>query len=151
MTHQHLLGPCLTAMSATFKDSLLKRHCLLGQQIHLVKLYSFGLMLPDQLAEAFWRGKLGIHVASGGSRILCLRGLMGRAFLFGGPMGIKHRRRKSAKLRLPKARSPSRLGDLGERRKPPQWGLGRSPRYQRNFEHFKRKWSTFWILLISHF
>ena len=47
---------------------------------------------------------------------------------------------KDRKLRLPKARSPSRLGDLGELRPS---GLGRSPKNRRNFEHFKRKWSTF--------
>src|SRR6218665_4061715 len=34
---------------------------------------------------------------------------------------------EGAKLRLPKARSPSRLGGLEERRKLPQRGLGRSP------------------------
>jgi len=47
---------------------------------------------------------------------------------------------EGAKLRLPKARSPSRLGGLGERRKLPQRGLGN----RRDFEHFKSKWSTFW-------
>jgi len=50
---------------------------------------------------------------------------------------------KSAKLRLPKARSPLRrggLGPLGERRK-------QSPRKQRNFEHFMPKWSTFLALV----
>src|SRR6218665_1810908 len=48
-----------------------------------------------------------------------------------------------AKLRWPKAKSPSRLGGLGERRKLPQRGLGRNPRNRRNFEYFKRKWSKF--------
>src|SRR6218665_2548668 len=33
---------------------------------------------------------------SGGSRILCLGGLMGWVFLFGGLMGIKRRRRETA-------------------------------------------------------
>src|SRR6218665_459167 len=50
---------------------------------------------------------------------------------------------EGAKLQLPKARSPSQLGGLGERRKLPQQGLGRSPRNRCNFEHFKRKWSAF--------
>jgi len=51
---------------------------------------------------------------------------------------------EGAKLRLPKARNPSRLGGLRERCKLPQRGLGRSPRNRSNFEHFKSKWSTFW-------
>src|SRR6218665_4126126 len=51
---------------------------------------------------------------------------------------------EGAKLRLPKARSPSRLGGLGERRKFPQRGLGRIPRSRRDFENFKPKWTTFW-------
>ena len=67
-------------------------------------------------------------VGSGGSRILCLGGLTGRIFLFGGLKGGLSA--EGAKLRLPKARSPSRLGGLGERR--------------RDFEHFKLKRSTFW-------
>src|SRR6218665_1857361 len=40
---------------------------------------------------------------------------------------------KDRKLRLPKARSPSRLGGLGERRKLPQRDLWRSHRNQRDF------------------
>ena len=40
---------------------------------------------------------------------------------------------KDAKLRLPKARSPSRLRDLGELAALPQRGLGRSPRSRRDF------------------
>jgi len=51
---------------------------------------------------------------------------------------------EGAKLRLPKARSPTRLGGLRERRKLPQLGLERSPRIRRDFEHFKPKWSPFW-------
>src|SRR6218665_3616415 len=51
---------------------------------------------------------------------------------------------EGVKLRLPKARSPSRLGGLGECRKLPQRGLGRSPRSRRDFEHFMQKWSTFY-------
>jgi len=39
------------------------------------------------------------------------------------------------KLRLPKARSPYRLG---------VWG---SPRNRRNFEHFIPKWSAFWDIV----
>src|SRR6218665_995565 len=80
-------------------------------------------------------------VYSGGSRILCLGGLMGRLFLFGGANGGLSA--EGAKLRLPKARSPSRLGGLRERRKLPQRGLRRSSRNRCNFEHFKRKWSAF--------
>ena len=54
-------------------------------------------------------------------RILCL-GLTGRVFLFGGAKGGLSA--EGAKLRLPKARNPSRLGGLGERRKLPSgvWG-----------------------------
>src|SRR6218665_1421773 len=51
------------------------------------------------------------NVHSGGSRILCLGGLTGRAFLFGGAKGRLSA--EGAKLRLPKARGPSRLGGLG--------------------------------------
>src|SRR6218665_1904722 len=40
---------------------------------------------------------------------------------------------EGAKLRLPKARSPSRLGGLRERRKLPQRGLGRSPISRHDF------------------
>src|SRR6218665_3962398 len=63
-------------------------------------------------------------------------------FCFGGAKGGLSA--EGVKLRLPKARNPSRLGSLGERRKLPQRGLGRSPRNRRNCEHFKPKWSTFW-------
>src|SRR6218665_1347518 len=41
--------------------------------------------------------QLTLNEHSGGSRILCLGGLMGRVFLFGGGlMGIKRRRRETA-------------------------------------------------------
>src|SRR6218665_1392922 len=81
---------------------------------------------------------------SGGSRILCLGGLTGRLFLFGGAKaGLSA---EGAKRRLPKARSPSRRGGLGERRKLRQRGSGaepQSPRNRSDSEHFKPKWSTF--------
>src|SRR6218665_2183995 len=51
---------------------------------------------------------------------------------------------EGAKLRLAKARNPSCLGGLGERRKFPKRGLGRSPRNLRDFEHVRPKWNTFW-------
>src|SRR6218665_3552782 len=54
--------------------------------------------------------------------ILCLGGLTGWEFLFLGTKGGLSA--EGAKLRLPKARSPSRLGGLGERRMLPQRGLG---------------------------
>src|SRR6218665_3383755 len=57
---------------------------------------------------------------------------------------------KGAKLRLPKARSPLRLGSLRERRKLPQVGLGRSPRNRRDFEHFMPNGVHFGLLLISY-
>src|SRR6218665_339713 len=56
-------------------------------------------------------------------------------------------RAEDLKLRLPKARSPLRLGGLGERRKLPQRGPGQSPRNRRDFEHFIPIWSTFWALV----
>jgi len=73
----------------------------------------------------------GLVVTSGGSRILCF----GRAnrtgiFVWGVKKGLSA---DGTKLRLPKERSPSRLGGLGERRKLPQRSLGRSPRSRRNF------------------
>src|SRR6218665_1939665 len=77
---------------------------------------------------------------SGGSRILCLWWLMGRVFLFGGLMGNKRRRRETA---IAEGKKPLTTRGSGERRELPQRGLGRSPRNRRNFEHFKRKWSTF--------
>jgi len=53
--------------------------------------------------------------SSGGSRILCLRGLMGRVFLFGGLIGIKRRWRKNA---LAEGKKPlTTIGGLGESRK----------------------------------
>jgi len=58
---------------------------------------------------------------------------------------------EGAKLLLPKARRPSRLGGLRERRKLPQRDLGRSPWSQRDFKHFMPKWSTFLDMLISYF
>ena len=45
---------------------------------------------------------------------------------------------EGAKLRLPKARSPSRLGDLGERRKPSK------PETDSILNTSSQKWSTFW-------
>src|SRR6218665_2067129 len=58
---------------------------------------------------------------------------------------------EGAKLRLPKARSPLRLGSLMERRKLPQRGLGRSPRNRRDFEHFLPNGVHFGLLLILYF
>ena len=74
--------------------------------------------------------------------ILCLGAARVEIFVLGGAKGGLST--EGAKLRLPKARSPSRLGSLGERRKLPQRGLGRSPKNRVDFEHFKPKWSTFW-------
>ena len=54
---------------------------------------------------------------------------------------------EEAKLRLPKARSSSRLRGQGERRELPQRGLGQSPRNRSDFEHFMPKLSTFWDLV----
>ena len=65
---------------------------------------------------------------SSGSRVLCLGGLMERVFLFGGARGGLSA--EGAKLRLPKARSPSRLGGLGS---VVPTRLGRSPRNRRDF------------------
>src|SRR6218665_1856162 len=86
---------------------------------------------------------LVLNGTSGGSRInFCVWGANGAGiFVWGAKWGLSA---EGAKLRLPKARSLSRLGDLGERRNLPQRGLGRSPRNQRDFEHFNPKWSTFW-------
>src|SRR6218665_2782537 len=53
----------------------------------------------------------------------------------------KCRRREAA---IVEGKKPYRLGGLGERRKLPQQGLGRSPKNRRNFEHFMPKWSAFW-------
>ena len=62
-------------------------------------------------------------------------------------------------LIIPKARSSSRvgllkglvLGGMGERRKLPQQGLGRSPRNRSDFEHFMRKLGPFWDLVNLRF
>ena len=69
----------------------------------------------------------------------CVWGLTGREVLFGGAK--KGLSAEGAKLRFRRARSPSRLGGLGVRRKLPQWGLGRSPRNRRDFEDFMPKLS----------
>src|SRR6218665_2928998 len=58
-------------------------------------------------------------------------GLTGWEILFWGAKGGLSA--EGAKLRLPKARSPSRLGGLEECRKLPQRGLGRSPRNRPDF------------------
>ena len=58
---------------------------------------------------------------------------------------------EGAKLPLPKARSPFRLGSLRERRKLPPRGLGRSPRHRSDFEHFLPNGVHFGLLLISYF
>ena len=65
---------------------------------------------------------------------------MGQVFLFGGLMGIKRRRRKTA---IAEGKKPLTTRGLGERRELPQRGLGLRPRNRSNFEHFKRKWSIF--------
>ena len=52
-------------------------------------------------------------------------------------------RAPKARVRAPKARSPPRLGGLGERRKLPQRGLGRSPSRQRFWEHLAYKMGLF--------
>src|SRR6218665_1088417 len=54
---------------------------------------------------------------------------------------------EGGKLRLPKARSPLRLGSLRKRRKLPQQDVGRSPRNSLDFEHCMPKWSTVWDLV----
>src|SRR6218665_2320325 len=56
---------------------------------------------------------------------------------------------EGAKLRLPKARSPLRLGSLRERRNLRQ--RGRGPRNRRDFEHFMPNGVHFGFLLISYF
>src|SRR6218665_940731 len=58
---------------------------------------------------------------------------------------------EGAKLPLLKAKNTSRLGGLGERRKLPQWGMGRSPRNRSNFEHFMPKLGTIWDLVNLRF
>src|SRR6218665_3015512 len=76
----------------------------------------------------------------------CVWGAKGAGiFVWGAKGGLSAYNRKIGKchLQLLKARGSSRRGGLGERRKLPQWGLGRSPRNRRDFEHFKPKWSTF--------
>ena len=70
-------------------------------------------------------------------------GLTGRVFLFGGAkVGLSA---EGAKMRLPKARSLSRLGGLRKHRKlssgSPQ---NAEPQNRRDFEHFKPKCGTFW-------
>src|SRR6218665_3397317 len=52
---------------------------------------------------------------------------------------------KGAKLRLPKARSPFRLGSLRE-----QQSLVQSPRNRRDFKHFLPNGVHFGLLLISY-
>ena len=44
-------------------------------------------------------------------------------------------------------RSRMRLGDLGERRKLPQRGLGRSPSLQRIWWHLRLNWTCFWPIV----
>src|SRR6218665_704333 len=77
-------------------------------------------------------------------------GLSGWDFLYWGAKGGLSA--EGAKLRLPKARSPSLLG-AGGALYAPQRGLGRSPRNRRDFEHFKPNFQAkhFVILVISHF
>ena len=58
---------------------------------------------------------------------------------------------EGARLRLPKAGSTLRLGSLGERRKLPQQGLGRSPRNRSDFEHFMLKLGPFLDLVNFRF
>src|SRR6218665_470769 len=86
-------------------------------------------------------------------------GLTGGEFLFWGTKGGLSS--EGAKLRLPKARSPLRLGGLGGRRmlRSGGWGGGgggggvgwpgagrggAARANRRDFEHFKPRWSTFW-------
>ena len=76
-------------------------------------------------------------------------GLTGRVFLVWGAKGGLSA--EGAKLRLLKARSPSRLEDLGERRKLPQWGLGGAPEIDALLKISSQNGVHFGILLISHF
>jgi len=55
-------------------------------------------------------------------------------------MGIKRRRRETT---IAEGKKPLTTRGMGERRKLPQRGLGRSPRNRDDFEHFKPKYSTF--------
>src|SRR6218665_322488 len=50
---------------------------------------------------------------------------------------------RNKECRAPKARCLLRLGGLGERRKLPQWGLGRSPSRQRILEHSRSNEASF--------
>src|SRR6218665_480081 len=54
---------------------------------------------------------------------------------------------EGGKLRLPKARSPLRIGGLGERRMLPSGVWGRAPETDAILNNFLAKWSTFWALV----
>ena len=56
----------------------------------------------------------------------------------------KRQRREAA---IAEGKKPLTTRGSGERRKLPQWGVGRSPRKRRDFEHFVPKWSTFLALV----
>src|SRR6218665_2764809 len=58
---------------------------------------------------------------------------------------------KGAKLRLPKVRSPLRLGGLGERRKLPSGVWGGAPEKDAILNILCQNGVHFWLLLISYF
>ena len=60
-------------------------------------------------------------------------------------------KRRQTLRNFPKARSRFRVGGLRERSKLPQGSLGRSPRNQRDFQHFMPKRANFGLLLTSYF
>ena len=63
------------------------------------------------------------------------------AYKHGSQRNCKPRRREAA---IAEGKKLLTTRGLGERRKLPQRGLGRSPRNRRNFEHFMPKWCAFW-------
>src|SRR6218665_3899287 len=88
------------------------------------------------------------EIVSGGSRILCLGANRTGIFVWGAKGGLSA---EGAKLQLPKARSPSRLGGLGERHKLPQRGLRQSPETDAILNISSQNGVNFGMLLISHF
>src|SRR6218665_828897 len=87
--------------------------------------------------------------SSGGSRILRLGGLIGRVFLFGGAKGRLSA--EGAKLRLPKAKSHSRLGGLGSIVSSPSGVWGGAPETDAIVNISSQNGVHFGILLVSHF
>src|SRR6218665_2066961 len=107
----------------------------------IAHIYNFITVMHCQIQRISWPAQRFYDFVFGG--------LTGWAFLFLGTKGELSA--EGAKLRLPKARSPSRLGGLGERRMLPSGVWGGAPETDVILNISSPDGVHFGILVISHF